>query len=128
MHIRYNRDKFPQDLTFQVTPNTESYQARYVITHPATGGFNCDAGKKYLKDLKQRRVDEMEMLTYLTGKGYSDWDVVTTEEDKYVPAEASYSSAISLMNKKPKRDKTVLFATLSVMGLVSIIGFRQKKS
>src|SRR5436190_12471488 len=128
LHIRYNRDKFPQDLTFQVTPNTESYQARYVITHPATGGFNCDAGKKYLKDLKQRRVDEMEMLTYLTGKGYSDWDVVTTEEDKYVPAEASYSSAISLMNKKPKRDKTVLFATLSVMGLVSIIGFRQKKS
>ena len=39
---------FPQDLMFQVTPNTENYQARYVITHPATGDFNCDAGKKYL--------------------------------------------------------------------------------
>jgi hypothetical protein len=112
---------------FQITPNTENYQARYVITHPATGDFSCDAGKKYLKELKQRRADEMEMLTYLTGKGYSDWDVVTTEEDKYIPSEASYTSAISLVNKKPKRDKVVLFATLSIMGLVSIIGFRQKR-
>ncbi|MBL7732044.1 MAG: DUF2330 domain-containing protein, partial [Chitinophagaceae bacterium] len=47
LHVRYNRDKFPQDLMFQVTPNTENYQARYVITHPATGDFNCEAGKKY---------------------------------------------------------------------------------
>ena len=127
LHIRYNREKFPQDLMFQVTPNTENYQARYVITHPATGDFSCDAGKKYLKELKQRRADEMEMLTYLTGKGYSDWDVVTTEEDKYIPSEASYTSAVSLMSKKPKRDKVVLFATLSIMGLVSLVGFRKKK-
>jgi len=127
LHVRYNRDKFPQDLMFQVTPNTENYQARYVITHPATGDFSCDAGKKYLKELKQRRADEMEMLTYLTGKSYSDWDVVTTEEDKYIPSEASYTSAVSLMNKKPKRDKVVLFATLSIMGLVSLVGFRKKK-
>ena len=127
LHVRYNRDKFPQDLMFQVTPNTENYQARYVVTHPATGDFSCDAGKKYLKELKQRRADEMEMLTYLTGKSYSDWDVVTTEEDKYIPSEASYTSAVSLMNKKPKRDKVVLFATLSIMGLVSLVGFRKKK-
>jgi len=127
LHVRYNREKFPQDLMFQVTPNTENYQARYVITHPATGDFSCDAGKKYLKELKQRRADEMEMLTYLTGKSYSDWDVVTTEEDKYIPSEASYTSAVSLMNKKPKRDKVVLFATLSMMGLVSLVAFRKKK-
>jgi len=126
LHVRYNRDKFPQDLMFQATPNRENYQARYIITHPATGDFSCDAGKKYLKELKQRRADEMEMLTYLTGKGYSDWDVVTTEEDKYIPSEASYTSAVSLMNKKPKR-KVVLFATLSIMGLVSLVGFRKKK-
>jgi hypothetical protein len=36
LHIRYNRKQFPQDLMFQVTPNKESYQARYIITHPAT--------------------------------------------------------------------------------------------
>ena len=127
LHVRYNRDKFPQDLMFQVTPNTENYQARYVITHPATGDFNCDAGKKYLKELKQRRADEMEMLTYLTGKGYSDWDVVINdEEEKYVPSDASYASAASLIETKPKRDKTLLFATMGVMGLVSVIGFRKQ--
>lgn len=85
LHVRYNRDKFPQDLMFQVTPNTESYQARYIVTHPATGDFNCDAGKKYLKDLKQRRSDEMEMLAYLTGKTYKDWDVVLNEEENSFP-------------------------------------------
>ena len=128
LHVRYNRDKFPQDLMFQTTPNTENYQARYVITHPATGDFNCDAGKKYLKDLKQRRADEMEMLTYLTGKNYSDWDVVMNdEEEKYIPAEVSYDSVASLNNTRPKRDNTLLFATLGVMGLVSVIGFRQQR-
>ena len=45
LHVRYNRKSFPQDLVFQVTPNTDNYQARYVITHPATGDFNCEAGK-----------------------------------------------------------------------------------
>ena len=49
LHVRYNRKSFPQDLMFQITPNKDSYQARYVITHPATGDFNCEAGKKYLK-------------------------------------------------------------------------------
>ena len=51
LHIRYNRQSFPQDLMFQVTPNTENYQARYVITHPATGDLSCDAAKTYLKNL-----------------------------------------------------------------------------
>ena len=59
LHFRYNRRSFPQDLMFQVTPNTENYQARYIITHPATGDFNCDAGKKYLQDLRQRRKKEL---------------------------------------------------------------------
>jgi len=124
LHIRYNRDKFPQDLMFQVTPNTENYQARYIITHPATGDFNCDAGKKYLKDLKERRAGEMEMLTYLTGKSYSEWDMVINDgEEKYIPAEVSYGAVASLLNTKPKRNNTFLFATLGILGLVSVIGF-----
>lgn len=75
LHVRYNRSSFPQDLTFQVTPNTDNYQARYIVTHPAQGDFSCDAGKQYLKELKERRTDEMDMLNYLTGKNYSDWDL-----------------------------------------------------
>ncbi len=127
LHVRYNRDKFPQDLVFQVTPNTESYQARYIITHPATGDFNCDAGKKYLKDLKQRRSDEMEMLAYLTGNTYKDWDVVLNEEEeKFIPAEAGYASVAETITDQPKRNNTLLFATIGVMGVVSLIGFRQR--
>jgi hypothetical protein len=125
LHVRYNRNSFPQDLMFQVTPNTENFQARYVITHPATGDFTCDAGKKYLKTLKQRRTDEIEMLTYLTGKSYSDWDVVMNEEEKSVPAEAEYVTVSKDINKKPGRDNVLLFATIGVIGLVSLAGLRK---
>lgn len=128
LHVRYNRKSFPQDLVFQVTPNTDNYQARYVITHPATGDFNCEAGKKYLKELKQRRAAELEMLTYLTGKGYSDWDVVSEQpEEKYVPKEASYASIAPLLENRPKKDRGILVATLSVVGLVFLAGFRRKE-
>ena len=126
LHVRYNRKSFPQDLVFQVTPNTDNYQARYVITHPATGDFNCEAGKKYLKELKQRRADELEMLTYLTGKDYSDWDVVSEQpEDKYIPSEASYASIAPQVENKPKKDNGILYATIGVTGLFFLVGFRR---
>ena len=128
LHVRYNRKAFPQDLMFQVTPNTENYQARYIITHPATGDFNCEPGKKYLKELKQRRQDEMEMLTYLTGKDYSDWDVVSNfEEEKYIPIEVSYATIASSVKKIPGKNNGILFVTLGVMGIVSMVGLRLKR-
>jgi len=126
LHVRYNRKSFPQDLMFQVTPNKDNYQARYVVTHPATGDFNCEAGKKYLKELKERRSDELEMLTYLTGKDYSDWDVVSEQPDeKYVPSDASYASIAPSVENKPQRNKGVLAATIGVMGLILLGGFRK---
>jgi Na+-translocating ferredoxin:NAD+ oxidoreductase RnfD subunit len=126
LHVRYNRKSFPQDLQFHITPNTDNYQARYVITHPATGDFTCDAGKKYLKELKQRRADELEMLTYLTGKDYSDWDVVSEENnEKNVPAEASYAAIAPSVENKPQKNKGILYATLGVTGLIFLIGFRR---
>jgi hypothetical protein len=124
LHIRYNRKAFPQDLMFQVTPNAESFQARYIITHPATGDFNCAAGKKYLADLKQRRQDELKMLTYLTGKDYNDWDVVMNDKEENIPVDISYGNLASTM-KPPKKDKGVLFATLGVMGLIMAFGLRK---
>jgi len=129
LHVRYNRAKFPQDLVFQVTPNIENYQARYIVTHPATGNFDCEAGKKYLKALKQRRADEIEMLAYLTGKGYSDWDVVVNdEEEKFIPAEAAYATVSKDIDKKPKQNNMLLFCTIGVMGMISLIGFRERKN
>lgn len=70
LHVRYSREKFPQDLQFSVTPNTTNYQARYVLTHPANGDLSCDAGQDYLKDLVFRRKKELDELAVLTG-----WDV-----------------------------------------------------
>jgi hypothetical protein len=126
LHVRYNRNKFPQDLMFQVTPNTESFQARYIITHPATGDFSCDAGKKYLKELKQRRSDEMQMLSYLTGKGYHNWDVVMdTEEEKYIPSEATYATVSLGINNKQPGNKSLLFTFIGIAALLSLIRFRK---
>jgi hypothetical protein len=77
LHVRYSEGKFPEDLFFQVTPNQENYQARYIITNPATGSFTCEAGKIYLDDLKNRRKRELMELASLTG-----WN--TTKYTKYV--------------------------------------------
>ncbi len=94
LHFRYNRRHFAQDLFFQVTPNTENYQARYVITHPAQGRFDCAAGKQYLKDLKQRRREELRNLTTLTGRDLGTWrdtgaagaEEMSGEQDLYAAA------------------------------------------
>lgn len=69
MHVRYTKDKFPQDLLFQVTPNKERFQARYILTNPASGSFNCKAGQDYLIDLVNRRQRELDELQVLAG-----WD------------------------------------------------------
>ncbi|MEO8066362.1 MAG: DUF2330 domain-containing protein [Flavobacteriales bacterium] len=72
LHVRYGRDKFPQDLMFQVTPNTEQFQVRYILTHPAQGDLTCSDGQDYLEELYYRRVREMDELYALTG-----WDLST---------------------------------------------------
>jgi hypothetical protein len=123
LHVRYNRKSFPQDLMFQVTPNTDNYQARYIITHPATGNFNCDAGKKYLKELKERRTDELEMLSYLTGKGYSDWDVVSeSKEEKNIPVAASYAFVAENPGESNKPGSAFFYTALGIIGVITIGG------
>lgn len=92
LHIRYNRNDFPQDLMFQVTPNRENYQVRYIITHPAEGDLSCAAGKSYLKDLKQRRKNELEQMVYLTGKNYENWDLAYEESNSNDAKTATYAS------------------------------------
>lgn len=95
LHFRYNRNHFAQDLMFQVTPNKENFQARYVITHPATGSFTCDAGKKYLQDLKKRRKAELHELTALTGKDIDTWqDMADAKNDEEDVKEAQYATLI----------------------------------
>lgn len=73
IHVRYNRKDFPQDLAFQVTPNRNHYQARYIVTHPANGDLSCNEGRKYLQELKARRKKELRQLLSLTGTNMHNW-------------------------------------------------------
>lgn len=67
LHVRYTRDKFPQDLQFIETPNKEHFQGRYILTHPAPSAFDCEAGQSYLHDLQNLRKREVDELVALTG-------------------------------------------------------------
>ena len=128
LHVRYNRDAFPQDLMFQETPNAENFQARYIITHPATGDFNCEAGKKYLKELKERRHDELEMLTYLTGKSYSDWDlIVNSDEEKFIPGDDSYATINAGLGKNVKKDKRILLTVIVALCVLPLTGMSMRR-
>jgi len=83
LHVRYTESKFPQDLQFVVTPNRTNYQARYVLTHPAPGQYDCEKGKAYMESLKQRRDLELSELEVLT-----DWN--TAKYTKYVSEGTDY--------------------------------------
>jgi hypothetical protein len=128
LHVRYNRNSFPQDLQFQLTPNTENFQARYIITHPATGDFGCEAGRKYLKELKKRRQGELEMLVNLTGKGYDDWDVVASaNEENGIPLIASYESVALLKRTKKGTENKIAFTVLGIAGVVCLIRIKGRR-
>ncbi|PSB03982.1 DUF2330 domain-containing protein [Merismopedia glauca] len=72
IHVRYTRDKFPEDLMFQETSNQESFQGRYVLRHAYTGETNCSAGREYRRGLKQRFEREAQTLAKLTGWNIRD--------------------------------------------------------
>jgi hypothetical protein len=67
LHVRYTRDKFPEDLMFQETGNRENFQGRYVMNHPFKGNTSCEAGKKYRQALRPRLEKEAGNLANLTG-------------------------------------------------------------
>lgn len=67
LHVRYSRDKFPEDLMFQETSNQQFFQGRYVLRHPFKGSISCEAGKQYQKSLPARFEQEAQTLAKLTG-------------------------------------------------------------
>lgn len=67
LHIRYTRDKFPEDLKFQLTSDRINFQGRYVIRHPFTGDLACTAGKEYQQSVRDRQEREAKTLANLTG-------------------------------------------------------------
>ena len=85
MHVRYDREHFPQDLQFQETPNNKRFQCRYVIRHPATGDLSCSSGQRYLSQLAVRRQKEMRELVKLTRWNTDKWNNYLEEYADYLP-------------------------------------------
>jgi hypothetical protein len=72
LHVRYTRDRFPEDLTFKETSNREQFQGRYVMRHAFTGEAKCEAGKQYKRALPKRFEQEAQTLAKLTGWNIQD--------------------------------------------------------
>ena len=66
LHVRYSRDKFPEDLMFQETSNRQQFQGRYILRHPFSGEMQCEAGRQYQRSLKERFEQEAQTLSKLT--------------------------------------------------------------
>ncbi|WP_017326995.1 DUF2330 domain-containing protein [Synechococcus sp. PCC 7336] len=72
LHVRYTRDRFPEDLQFQETSNRQNFQGRYVLRHPFGGAANCPAGRQYRRGLGDRFEREAQTLANLTGWAIDD--------------------------------------------------------
>lgn len=71
LHVRYDREHFPEDLVFQETGDRQNYQGRYVIRHPWKGATTCDA-TDYFTRVRERQEHEAQQLANLTGWDISD--------------------------------------------------------
>ena len=81
LHVRYDRDHFPQDLVLQETADRTNFQARYVLRHEWTGGGECANARQYRLGLPQRREKEARTLADLTG-----WELDTIRDNMELQA------------------------------------------
>lgn len=95
LHVRYTDDKFPQDLLFQVTPNKETFQGRYIITNPATGNLDCEEGQKYLVEMVNRRQRELDELQVLAGWNPEDRPYYVEGYRKLIKDEAQRNEVVT---------------------------------
>lgn len=70
LHVRYDKEHFPEDLVFQETGDRTNFQGRYVLRHPWEGDDTCPAVDDYKKNLIDRQEKEAQVLANLTG-----WDI-----------------------------------------------------
>jgi hypothetical protein len=69
LHVRYDKDHFPEDLMFQETGDRQNYQGRYVIRRPFKGQATCNIDE-YRASVHERQEREAQTLAALTG-----WDI-----------------------------------------------------
>jgi hypothetical protein len=68
LHVRYDNAHFPEDLVFQETADRSNFQGRYVLRHEWKGEVSsCEAARRYVASLPERREREAQALASLTG-------------------------------------------------------------
>ncbi|HXG59299.1 MAG TPA: DUF2330 domain-containing protein, partial [Thermoanaerobaculia bacterium] len=67
LHLRYDRQHFPDDLVFQETGDRSNFQGRYVLRHPWSGSSDCPEAKRYRDELRERQERQARTLADLTG-------------------------------------------------------------
>jgi len=72
LHLRYDKEHFPEDLVFQETADRENWQARYVLHHPYSGTDECPQLAAYHKTVWDRRKEEAKNYCDLTGAGVDE--------------------------------------------------------
>ncbi len=72
LHVRYTRDKFPEDLVFQETGNRDFFQGRYVLRHAFLGAPKCQAAYQYRRSLPRKFEQQAQNLARLTGWNIQD--------------------------------------------------------
>jgi hypothetical protein len=72
LHVRYDREHFPEDLVFQSTTDRANFQGRYIMRHPFKGAMTCDQAVDYKKTVYDRSKQEAKNLADLTGWSVDD--------------------------------------------------------
>ncbi|MCF6220507.1 MAG: DUF2330 domain-containing protein [Robiginitomaculum sp.] len=85
LHIRYDKDTFPEDLKFHQTGDRSNFQGRYILRHPYKGEMRCDAALEYKKAVNTRIDKEIKTLASLTGWERSYIRAQIDEDDKGKP-------------------------------------------
>ena len=67
LHVRYDREHFPEDLVFQETADRSNIQGRFVLRHAWTGEMSCAAADNYRRTVAERHDMEAQRLASLTG-------------------------------------------------------------
>lgn len=135
LHVTYDREHYPQDLQFQITPNKANFQGRYVMNHPVQGALNCEEASKYYLEVLDRRENEIDNLAYLTG-----WDM-----EEYGYYTKSYETKYN-RSKKFNSDKGYMLPfihstgggngngplgigllSFAALGLLAIVAYRKKR-
>jgi hypothetical protein len=137
LHVRYDRQNFPQDLIFQETPNQENFQGRYIMQHALTEKLDCAEANNYYAGVNKRRNAEVEELKKLTGWSTSSYQNYVNEFSNYQekkiqeqpedPQKQQYQNAtppppskvLKKKSKKTRRHKSMMaLELLVILGLM----------